>query len=151
MFCLLSGQISPEAKNLSGGRLYTAAFDALFPDFSRSAPLERCITHEKLSALTAETSTTLSFQHPSAASYSVLRARLDPWLFLQAEQAGAQCLTATQVDSLHVENGVVSGVVIDGEVLSAKAVVIAEGANTLLAEQNKLLNQITRARRCRWR
>ncbi|NIF34141.1 FAD-dependent oxidoreductase [Enterobacter sp. Cy-643] len=132
----------PGSKNLSGGRLYTAAFEALFPDFSRSAPLERCITHEKLSALTAETSTTLSFQHPSAASYSVLRARLDPWLFQQAEQAGAQCLTATQVDSLHVESGAVSGVVIEGEVLSAKAVVIAEGANTLLAEQHKLLHKL---------
>lgn len=132
----------PGGKNLSGGRLYTSAFEYLFPDFSRSAPLERCITHEKLSALTADTSTTLSFQYPSATSYSVLRARLDPWLFQQAEQAGAQCLTATQVDSLHVENGVVGGVVIDGEVLSAKAVVIAEGANTLLAEQHKLLNKL---------
>lgn len=132
----------PGGKNLSGGRLYTAVFDDLFPDFSRSAPLERCITHEKLSALTPDSATTLSFQHPTASSYSVLRARLDPWLFQQAEQAGAQCLAATHVDGLHVENGVVSGVVIDGEALSAKAVVVAEGANTLLAEQHKLLNKL---------
>lgn len=109
-------------KNLSGGRLYTAAFDALFP------------------ALTADRATTLNFQQPAVSSYSVLLARLKPWLFQQAAQAGSQCLTATQVDRLYVENGMVSGVLIDGELLSAKAVIIAEGANTLLAEQHKLLD-----------
>ncbi|VEB95618.1 Electron transfer flavoprotein-ubiquinone oxidoreductase [Cedecea lapagei] len=139
---LLERASQPGGKNLSGGRLYTAAFDALFPDFSHAAPLERAITHEKISALTTDSATTLNFQHTSASSYSVLRARLDPWLFRQAEQAGAQCLTATQVDSLHVENGIVRGVVIEGETLSARAVVIAEGANTLLAEQHKLLNKL---------
>lgn len=129
-------------KNLSGGRLYPYAFDAIFPDFSHSAPVERRITHEKLSALTADSATTVDYLHPSAEAYSVLRSRLDPWLFAAAERAGAQCLTGVQVDSLVIENGVVSGVMIDGDVLTAKAVAIAEGANTLLAEQHKLVDKL---------
>ena len=71
-----------------------------------------------------------------------MRARLDPWLFAQAEQAGAQCLAGVQVDALKIENGAVCGVIVEGDVLLAKTVVIAEGANTLLAEQHLLVNKL---------
>ncbi len=139
---LLERATRPGEKNLSGGRLYSYAFEAIFPDFVRSAPLERKITREKLSALTNGGASTLDYHHADAACWSVLRARLDPWLFAQAEQAGAQCLTGVQVESFKIENGAIRGVIVEGEALFAKTVVIAEGANTLLAEQHLLVKKL---------
>ena len=37
------------AKNMTGGRIYTHALARVFPDFEGSAPLQRRITHEKIS------------------------------------------------------------------------------------------------------
>jgi electron transfer flavoprotein-quinone oxidoreductase len=139
---LLERAARPGSKNLSGGRLYGYAFEAIFPGFARSAPLERKITREKLSTLNSGGASTLEYQHADAHSWSVLRARLDPWLFAQAEQAGAQCLTGIQIEALHSENGSVRGVIVEGDVLFARAVVIAEGANTLLAEQHRLVEKL---------
>ncbi|SQI42752.1 Electron transfer flavoprotein-ubiquinone oxidoreductase [Leminorella richardii] len=133
------------SKNLSGGRLYAYSLASLIPDFAQSAPLERQITREKLSMLTQDSAVTLDYQHPpfaaDATSYSVLRARFDPWLMAQAEQAGAQCLTGVQVDGLIVEQGVVKGVTIGEDRLYASAVVLAEGANTLLGERHGLISK----------
>lgn len=128
----------PGSKNLSGGRLYSYALADILPDFHLSAPLERRITHEHFSLLTATSGTTLSSQHPASPSWSVLRARFDPWLAAQAEAAGAQLLCGVTVDALHREKGHIRGVRCESEVLRAKVVVLAEGANSLLAEQHNL-------------
>ncbi|MRS14134.1 FAD-dependent oxidoreductase [Enterobacteriaceae bacterium RIT691] len=129
----------PGCKNLSGGRLYGYAFTDILPDFLTKAPLERQITRENFSLLTTDNATTLCAENPASASWSVLRARFDPWLAAEAEAAGAQLLCGVTVDALHEENQRVAGVVCDGEVLKAKVVVLAEGANSLLAEQHGLL------------
>ena len=129
----------PGSKNLSGGRLYGYALANFLPDFQRTAPLERPITREHFSMLTADGATTLSAQNPASASWSILRARFDPWLAAQAEAAGAQLLCGVTVDALHRENSRIAGVVCDGERLSARVVVLAEGANSLLAEQQNLV------------
>lgn len=123
------------SKNVSGGRLYTHTLAQLIPDFTATAPLERSITQEKLSLLSAESAVTLNYHPKSPCSYSLLRARFDPWLMAQAEAAGAQCLTGTQVDELIVHQGRVVGVMAAGEALYANTVILAEGANTLLGEQ----------------
>ena len=39
------------AKNMTGGRIYTHSLEAVFPDFSEEAPLERKITTERISCL----------------------------------------------------------------------------------------------------
>lgn len=131
----------PGSKNLSGGRLYGYALAAILPDFESHAPLERRITREHFSLLTADGGTTLSGQHPASASWSILRARFDPWLAAQAEVAGAQLLCGVTVDALYQEQGRVAGVQCDGEVLRAKVVVLAEGANSLLAERHGLISR----------
>ncbi len=69
----------PGSKNLSGGRLYTHALAELLPQFHLTAPLERRITHESLSLLTPDGATTFSSLQPGGESWSVLRARFDPW------------------------------------------------------------------------
>lgn len=129
----------PGSKNLSGGRLCAYAFDGLIADFTHQAPLERRITHEHLSLLTADGATTLRTPAPDCPSWSVLRARFDPWYAAQAEAAGASCLYGVTVSALHQENGRLAGIVCDGEVLRARVVVLAEGANSLLAQQHGLL------------
>lgn len=123
------------AKNASGGRLYTHALAQILPDFAATAPLERQVTQEKLSLLNRDSAITLDYRHPLPCSYTVLRARFDPWLMAQAQAAGAQCLTETQVDGLIVQQGRVVGVKVAGEALYANTLILAEGANTLLGEQ----------------
>lgn len=126
------------SKNVSGGRLYTHALAGLLPDFAASAPLERHITLERLSVLSGDSAVTLDFRHTLTSSYSLLRARFDPWLLAQAQAAGAQCLTGALVDELIVQQGRVVGVMAAGEALYANTVILAEGANTLLSERTGL-------------
>ncbi|MGS3753247.1 FAD-dependent oxidoreductase [Escherichia coli] len=82
----------PGSKNLSGGRLYTHALAELLPQFHLTAPLERRITHESLSLLTPDGVTTFSSLQPGGESWSVLRARFDPWLVAEAEKEGVECI-----------------------------------------------------------
>ncbi|SUX71150.1 FAD-dependent oxidoreductase [Citrobacter freundii] len=83
----------PGSKNLSGGRLYTHALGELLPHFHQSAPLERRITQENLSLLTRDGATTYSSLQPDGDSWSLLRARFDPWFVAQAEAEGVQFLS----------------------------------------------------------
>ncbi|GLR08399.1 FAD-dependent oxidoreductase [Mixta theicola] len=129
----------PGSKNLSGGRLYGYALANIIPNFQATAPLERRITHEHFSLLTAEGATTLSGNHPVSESWSVLRARFDPWLAAQAEAAGAQLLCGVTVEALHKQGERITGVVCEGELLRAKTVVLAEGVNSELAERSGLI------------
>lgn len=125
----------PGSKNLSGGRLYTHALGELLPHFHQSAPLERRITQENLSLLTRDGATTYSSLQPDGDSWSLLRARFDPWFVAQAEAEGVQFLSGVTVEALHLEEGRVSGVIADNETLRARYVVLAEGANSVLAER----------------
>ncbi|MBV8041161.1 FAD-dependent oxidoreductase [Pluralibacter sp.] len=136
---LLERGEQPGQKNLSGGRLYGYALNDIIPGFTDHAPLERAITHEHFSLLTDSGATTLNHQQPASPSWSILRAHFDPWYAAQAQAAGAQCLYGVTVDALHREHGRVTGVLCDGELLRAGVVVLAEGANSLLAEQSGLI------------
>lgn len=93
----------PGSKNLSGGRLYTHALAELLPQFHLTAPLERRITHESLSLLTPDGATTFSSLQPGGESWSVLRARFDPWLVAEAEEEGVECIPGATVDALYEE------------------------------------------------
>ncbi len=140
---LLERASQPGGKNLSGGRIYSHALESILPNFALQAPLERQITQEKISLLSGQSATTFNYRHPAfspaTTSYTLLRARFDPWLMQQAQLAGAQCLTDVQVEQLLTEGNAVKGVIVDGEPLSATTVVLAEGANTVLAERHGLL------------
>lgn len=128
------------AKNVSGGRLYTHALRAVFPDFKDSAPLERRIARERISMMASDAATTLDFSDELMAderyeSYSVLRARLDPWLAAQAEQAGAEYINGIAVESLIKTDGRVTGVRAGGDEISADVVLLCDGVNSLLTPQ----------------
>ncbi len=139
---LLERAKSPAAKNLSGGRLYTHALAELLPQFHLTAPLERRITHESLSLLTPDGATTFSSLQPGGESWSVLRARFDPWLVAEAEKEGVECTPGATVDALYEENGRVCGVICGDDILRARYVVLAEGANSVLAERHGLVTDV---------
>ncbi|MEG1688390.1 MAG: FAD-dependent oxidoreductase, partial [Hafnia sp.] len=46
------------AKNVTGGRLYAHSLERIIPDFATQAPVERRITHEKISFLTDDSAVT---------------------------------------------------------------------------------------------
>jgi Dehydrogenases (flavoproteins) len=128
------------AKNVSGGRLYTHALRAVFPDFAKTAPLERRVTRERISLLAPDAATTLDASDALMSderyeSYTVLRARLDPWLAGQAEQAGAEYVNGIAVESLITTDGRVSGVRAGGDEISADVVLLCDGVNSLLTPQ----------------
>ena len=131
----------PGSKNLSGGRLYTHALAELLPQYHLTAPLERRITHESLSLLTPDGATTFSSLQPGGESWSVLRARLDPWLVAEAEKEGVECIPGATVDTLYEENGRICGVICGDDILRARYVVLAEGANSILAERHGLVTR----------
>ena len=128
---------SAGSKNMTGGRLYAHSIERIMPGFAQNAPIERAVTHEKISFLTEENAVTLDFQRekpalPAQASYTVLRNRLDPWLMEQAEQAGAQFIPGVRVDALIREGSRVTGVQAGDDILEANVVILADGVNSLL-------------------
>ncbi|MFR8761907.1 MAG: FAD-dependent oxidoreductase, partial [Megasphaera lornae] len=128
------------AKNTSGGRLYGHSLEKLVPNFAEEAPIERKITQERLSLMTAGGA--LSFQYESEnlhnlkyPSYSVLRSKFDKWLADKAEEEGVMVATGLLVDELVVEDGKVIGINCGGEEVDADVVILADGVNSLLAQK----------------
>lgn len=133
------------SKNLTGGRLYAHSLEKIMPGFAQRAPVERKITKERVSFLTEESAMTLDYQAPATErpvqeSYSVLRGKFDQWLMAQAEEAGAQFISGIRVDNVVTNNGKVTGVEADGDVLEARVVILADGVNSILAEKLGMLS-----------
>lgn len=132
----------PGSKNVSGALLHAHGLAKLFPEFEKEAPVERLVTSRRLTFLSPDSSLTMDFkdQHladPPFHGFTVLRSKFDQWLAGKAEQAGALIMTDAQVDELVREKNRVAGVKVrvdQGEV-RADVVIIAEGANSILAEK----------------
>jgi electron transfer flavoprotein-quinone oxidoreductase len=65
----------------------------------------------------------------------VLRAKFDPWLADQAEEAGAMILSGYKVDELLIEDGRITGVKAGEDQLPADVVVVAEGTRSQLLKK----------------
>ncbi len=135
----------PGAKNVSGGILYRHPTEEIIPGFESDAPLERPIVEQRYLALTSDAMLggiyrSEQFARPPYNAYSVLRSEFDRWYATKAEEAGAEVYPEFTVTDLIFENGNVIGVSTgepDGELL-AHVVVLADGANSLLAKQAHL-------------
>lgn len=129
------------AKNMTGGRIYTHSLERVFPDFREEAPLERRITHERISMITEDANFTMDFTSRAMdakgqESYAVLRAPFDQWLASKAEGAGAEYIYGIAVESLMKdETGRVCGVRAGEDEITADIVVLCDGVNSLLAAQ----------------
>lgn len=128
---------TPGSKNVSGALAFSQIYSELFPRFWESAPVERAIVGHSIVFLGEQASVTLDYRdlnadHIPHNAYSVLRARFDPWLAQQAEDAGAMLLPGYTVERLLMEDGRVTGIHAGGDDLLADVVVIAEGTRSQL-------------------
>jgi electron transfer flavoprotein-quinone oxidoreductase len=132
----------PGAKNVWGGILYREPTEAMVPGFEAEAPLERPIVEQRYMLLTEDAMMGLTYRSESLATppynaYSVLRSPFDLWFSGKAEEAGAEVYPEFTVVDLLWEDGAVIGVTTgdaEGE-LRCRCVVIADGANSLLAQR----------------
>jgi len=126
------------AKNMTGGRIYSHSLKKVFPHFEEEAPLERRIVRERISLLAPDGNTTIDFSSDEMLkegqdSYSVLRGPFDQWLASKAEEAGAEAVYGIAVDSLLKDaSGKVTGVSAAGDEITANAVLLCDGVNSLL-------------------
>lgn len=140
---------TPGSKNVTGGRLYAHSLEKVMPGFAQKAPVQRLVTRETVSMLTEKSAFSIDFQSrklaepASAVSYTVLRADFDAWLAEEAENAGCDVVYPAHVDSLLMENGKVAGVVAGEDSLTANVVILADGVNSLLAQQAGLKKELT--------
>lgn len=129
----------PGSKNVSGGLIYAQIYDEIFPNFWDEAPVERAIAGHSVVFLGDTAATAMDFRDEALAppynAFSVLRAKFDPWLAEQAEEAGAMVMSGFTVDELVVENGHVCGVKAGGDELRAEVVIVAEGTRSQLLKQ----------------
>jgi len=134
-------------KNMTGGRLYAHSLEKIIPGFADEAPVERRVTHEKISFLTDDSAVTIDYQNgrskvPVEASYTVLRGTFDKWLMEKAEAAGVQFIPGVRVDELLVKDGKVVGVKAGDDELEANVVILADGVNSILGEKLGLVKRI---------
>jgi electron transfer flavoprotein-quinone oxidoreductase len=132
----------PGAKNVWGGILYREPTEVMVPGFEDEAPLERPIIEQRYLLLTADAMMGATYRSerlatPPYNAYSALRSPFDRWYATKAEEAGAEVYAEFTVVDLLWEDGAVVGVTTgdaEGELL-ARCVVIADGANSLLAQR----------------
>jgi electron transfer flavoprotein-quinone oxidoreductase len=130
------------SKNVMGGILYAQPTADIVPEFWNEAPLERPIIEQRYWLLTEQDHIGLSYRTQAFAdapynSFSVMRADWDQWFAAKAEEAGAFIITEQVVVDLIWREGRVVGVRTseeEGE-LYANVVIIADGANSLLAQR----------------
>lgn len=134
---LIERGVEPGSKNLSGGVFYCRIMQELFPNFLDEAPVERRITRNCLSFLNRESFVNIDYWDARFAkpvnAVSVLRAKLDPWLAAQAEDAGVTVMAGVKVDGLIREGDRFVGVRAGEDELRARVVVAADGINSFIA------------------
>jgi len=126
----------PGAKNMWGGAFFGPVMEEIFPDFWKEAPVERSVSRHTISMLTQHESLSFDFRSDRAhknRGFIVLRAKFDQWLAKKAEGAGAIIAPGMHVDDLLHEGNAVTGVKAGGETFPADVVILADGANSLLA------------------
>jgi len=132
------------SKNVFGGAIYVQPTKEIFPDFEKTAPLERKTVSHKYLMCTQNESTSVVYHSSKkdANSYSVIRSKFDRWMAKEAQKEGVVIVTETLVKELIVKENKVVGVVTELEEYFADIVIIADGVNSLLAKQIGLRKEI---------
>ncbi len=131
----------PGSKNVFGGAIYAQPTAEIYPEFWKSAPVERHTVEHRYALLGNNDGTTIGYRNGEHSeeghysSFSVIRAKWDKWCADQAEAAGAFIVPQTLVESLIIEDGKVVGVKTEQEEFYAKVTIVADGVNSLLAKQ----------------
>lgn len=133
------------SKNVFGGAIYTQPTKEIFPDFEKSAPLERRNVEHKYAILSQDDATVVSYRDKKSeeyGSYTVIRAKFDRWMAEQAKKEGVYIVEETVVRELITGNGKVTGVKTELEDYYSDIVILADGVNSLLAKSIGLRKDI---------
>lgn len=132
------------AKNVFGGAIYAEPTREIFPNFEKTAPLERRNIEHKFTILGEKDSTTVSYRSNSETpvSYTVIRGKFDRWMADEAQKEGVILVEETVVRGLITENKKVVGVRTELEDFYSDIVILADGVNSLLAKQIGLRKEI---------
>lgn len=130
----------PGAKNVFGGIIFRHHTEQIVPkDAWKSAPIERRVIDHQYWFLSEKSHVAVSHRNQrlgeEANSFTVHRAKFDPWLAKFAEDVGATIVNRTTVNDLILENGRVVGVRTERGDVMADVVVAADGVNSLLAQK----------------
>ncbi len=123
----------PGTKNVSGAVLWGDDLSKVVPDWERSAPIERYVSRKEIAFLTEKSKISIGFNSEDLfekrSGKIIVRSKFDQWFAKKAKDAGAMLLTGITVDRLAMKDGKVIGVVQDDDIITADAVIVAEGAN----------------------
>lgn len=129
------------AKNMTGGRIYSHALKLVFPNFEEEAPLERRITHERISLMSDDANFTIDFSSKAMKqegrdSYSVLRGPFDQWACRQGRGGRRRVHYGIAVESLVKDDaGKICGVRAGEDEITAEVVLLCDGVNSLLTAE----------------
>lgn len=126
----------PGAKNVSGGRIYLSPLSDFLPELWKEAPFERYITRERLTFLSHRKSATFEFENEEARrSATVLRSKFDRWFSDVVGEKGGLVVPKMNGEDFLYENNEICGIIASGDEIRCDVVVLADGANSLLAEK----------------
>lgn len=129
------------SKNMFGGAIYTQPTAEFFPEFWKSAPVERFNSEHRYALLTKDAGVTISYKsdlhakEPHYNSFTVKRPKWDRWCATKAEEAGAYIVPQTLVVELLQQDGKFVGVKTEQEDFYARVTILADGCNSLLAKK----------------
>ncbi len=132
-------------KNMFGGCIYAKQTAEIFPEFWKTAPVERAVTEHKIFMLTDYNSSQFSYRYSSKGAYkafTVIRSKWDNWCVEQAQKEGVYFAPKTLVKELLIENGKIVGIKTSFEKFYGNIIIIADGVNSLLAKQIGLRKEI---------
>lgn len=136
----------PGSKNMFGGVIFRHHTEQFAPEFWKTAPVERHVVEYQYWFLSKNSHFLISHRNQRFNerynSFTVHRAKFDPWFAKLAEDAGAVILNRTTVDDVIKENDRIIGVRTErGDVL-ADVVVAADGVNSMLSKQAGLREEL---------
>ena len=128
------------SKNVTGGRIYTHSLEKVMPGFAEEAPLERKVTKERVALMTETGTVNIEYasgkpEDEKSASYTILRSKFDKWYAEKCEEAGVMMVPGIRVDEVLKDGDKVIGINAGGEEMFADGVILADGVNSLLAQQ----------------
>ena len=135
------------SKNMYGGIMYSHALNEIFPNFLNEAPIERITKKHNYFMMTEKEAVGVSYSDKLSKDdenicFTALRSKFDKWCVEEAQKAGVIYAPRTWVKNAIIKNNFVVGVKTEIEEIYGSIVIIADGANSLLAKEIGLRKDI---------
>ena len=135
------------SKNMYGGIMYSHALKEIFPNFLNEAPIERITKKHNYFMMTEKEAVGVSYSDKLSKDdenicFTALRSKFDKWCVEEAQKAGVIYAPRTLVKNAIIKNNFVVGVKTEIEEIYGSIVIIADGANSLLAKEIGLRKDI---------